>query len=282
MKRASWMGVTLVGFGSMVAVASCSSGDIPPEESIGQHDGSDVTAAGQAKGPVGIYKVLPLDGVPSDVESAMKEQAGPGKRIIFVNKNGGTYTPGQDNSSNNVSSIPGFVAKVPAYEKGAASWSQFMTCIKDQFAPFNVEVTDVDPGGVPHIEGVMGGSPQHVGMGSGVGGVAPMNGDCSTVERAVVYIFTQVFGSAQVECEVAAQEIGHAIGMDHEYLCEDPMTYLNGCGKKKFQEETVWCGEYSPRQCMCGGKQNSVQFMMSRLGPSEGGSRSSSSYSSSS
>jgi hypothetical protein len=282
MKRATWICVTLTGVGSLMAMAACSSGDIPEQESIDEVSGGDVSATGQAKGPVGIYKVIELDAQPSDVETAMQQQAAPGKRIIFVNKNGGTYKPGADNSSGNVSSIPSFTAKVPAYEKGAAAWSQFMTCIQDQFAPFNVEVTDVDPGNVPHIEGVMGGSPQHIGMGQGVGGVAPMNGNCSTVERAVVYIFTQVFGSPQVECEVAAQEIGHAIGMDHEYLCEDPMTYLNGCGKKKFRDQTVWCGEYSPRQCMCGGQQNSVQFMLDRLGPNGGGSSSSAASSSAS
>src|SRR5262249_6511037 len=123
------------------------------------------------------------------------------------------------------------------------------------------------------------GTPQMIGEGSGVGGVSPMNNDCSMVENGIVWIFEQVLGSsAQTVCEVAAQEIGHAIGMDHEYLCQDPMTYLYGCGHKTFQDQTVSCGEYSARNCMCtnpltgtAANQNSVQFMLYRLGPATGG-----------
>lgn len=142
---------------------------------------------------------------------------------------------------------------------------------EDQFERFNVVVTDVDPGAAQHVECVMGGSPQDIGMGAGVGGVAPMFGDCSVVERAVVYVFTRVFSSVQAECEVAAQEIAHALGLDHEYLCSDPMTYLSSCGPKTFQDVNAQCGEYSARECMCGGTtQNSVQELLTTLGAASG------------
>ncbi len=216
--------------------------------------------------PRGLYRVIARDDAPSGDEQSFGALTAAPRRTIFLNRRGGTYTPGNDDSSRNVSSIPSTTSTVPAYEKGDASWAQVVACVKDQYARFNVEVTDVDPGGVPHVEAVIGGVPRNIGMQDGVGGVAPMFQDCSMVETAVVYIFSRVFSSAQVECEVAAQEISHAIGLDHEYLCEDPMTYLNGCGKKTFQNKEVSCGEYSPRTCMCGGRQNSVQFMLTRLG----------------
>jgi hypothetical protein len=162
--------------------------------------------------PRGTYKIVERPPQASSAErEAMTMCAAPARRTLFLNRRGGTYSGGYDDAAKNRSSIVSGSAKVPAYEKGDASWTQFMACVRGQFGRFNVEVTDVDPGETTHIECVVGGRPGHVGMGSGVGGVAPMNGDCSVVERAVVYVFSQQFSSAQVECEVAAQEIGHAL-----------------------------------------------------------------------
>lgn len=221
--------------------------------------------------PRGSYRVIEHQkDSPADAENKIVTTSG-GKKIIFVNKNGGTYSPGNDDSSSNRSSIIGGTVKLPPYSEGAAAWSKFLTCIQDEFHPFDVEVTDQDPGPAPHIEAVIGGTPGMIGMSQGVGGVSPMTDDCALIDRAVVYVFSDVFHNPQVECEVAAQEIGHAIGMDHEYLCSDPMTYLSGCGHKTFQDQTVSCGEGSPRQCMCSAKQNSFQFLTKRLGAANGG-----------
>ena len=219
--------------------------------------------------PHGIFRLRAPTSRPSGDEESLA-RASRTRRTLFFNRRGGTYTAGDDDSSSNVSSVPSRTSSVGAYEKGDAAWQQFMTCIRDQFARFDVEVTDVDPAAAAHVECVVGGRPSDVQMGAGVGGVAPMNEDCSMVERAVVYVFSRVFSDPQTECEVAAQEVGHAIGMDHEYLCQDPMTYLSGCGDKTFQDRLVSCGEYSARRCQCGEKQNSVQFMLERLGPSSG------------
>src|SRR5205823_5449515 len=98
----------------------------------------------------------------------------PPHRVIFLNKNGGTFTPGYDDSSRNVSSIVDESSTVPRYEKSAANWSTLVSCVKKQYDAYDVEVTDVDPGKVPHIEAVVGGAPKDAGMGSSVGGVAPM------------------------------------------------------------------------------------------------------------
>ncbi|HJZ87339.1 MAG TPA: hypothetical protein VKN99_19330, partial [Polyangia bacterium] len=222
--------------------------------------------------PRGLIKVLPQDG-PRVVYDLTRRH-----RIIFVNGQGGMYRAGNDEDSRiNLSSITNSNVTMPAYSKGASAWQQFLSCIRDEYARFDAEVTDVDPGNADHIEAVISGTPDMIGMPQGVGGVAPMNPDCSTVENGIVWIFEQVFGSATTDCEVAAQEISHAIGLDHEYLCQDPMTYLDGCGRKTFQDQDVRCGEYSPRDCMCADPrngsprmQNSVQFMLGRLGPASG------------
>jgi hypothetical protein len=193
-------------------------------------------------------------------------------KIIYLNHTGITLTPGDDDSRTNRSSIvPGQVS-VPAWNTSAATWAATVTCMKDMFSRFDVTVTDVNPGSTPHMEAVFGGSPQNIGMGSGVGGVSPFTDDCAVIENSIVFTFTNVFpNDAQVVCEVMAQEVAHSYGLDHEMLASDPMTYLNYNGDRTFKDQTVACGEYQNRPCGIGGStcranQNSVQLLSQRLG----------------
>jgi hypothetical protein len=147
-----------------------------------------------------------------------------------------------------------------------------MTCFRDMFSRWDVTITDVDPGNVPHMEAVFTPSPSSIGMSSGVGGVSPFTQNCSIIENSVVFTFTNAFGNnAQALCEVMAQEVAHSYGLDHELLASDPMTYLSYNGKRTFKDQTVSCGESQPRPCGIGGQscrpnQNSVQLLNDRLG----------------
>ena len=218
----------------------------------------------------GVYFVAPVGEEGSSTETLLQATAAPTRRILFMNRDGGTYRVGRNNSSTNVSSVPTQTSTLPKYEGSEQDWAEIMTCMKEQYARFNVDVTDVDPGNVAHVESVMSGRPEMIGMGPGTGGVAPVAGDCSIIERAIVYTFTQVYSRPRDECETAAQESAHAFGLDHEFECTDPMTYLSGCGTKVFQPKDALCGEYSPRQCMCGGAtQNSVVLLTGKLGAAQ-------------
>jgi len=222
--------------------------------------------------PRGGYVVIPPEyAVAADEDTTVGVSAHAGW-IIYMNKNGGTFTPGNNDSRTNRSSIPNQTSTIAPWNISDAAWQQIMTCVKAQFAPFDVQITDVDPGQVPHIESVVAGSPQDVGMQQGVGGVSPFTSDCSTIPNSIVYTFAEVFGNDyQTVCEVVAQEVSHSFGLDHEYLCSDPMTYLTGCGAKSFQNQDVPCGEYSARTCACGqSTQNSVAMLSARIGVNGG------------
>jgi hypothetical protein len=191
---------------------------------------------------------------------------------IYLNRHGGNYQCGDDDSSRNLSSVVcgSNAGRVTGFRGSDAQWAFVRDCVADQFAQFNVYVTDQEPTSGDYVEAVVGGSPDQAGMPFGVGGVAPFS--CGVIPNAVVYAFADVYGNDfQGICETAAQEIAHAFGLDHEFLCEDPMTYLSGCGDKSFQDTYAQCGEFEPRECSCGGSsQNSVQMMLERLGASDG------------
>jgi hypothetical protein len=194
-------------------------------------------------------------------------------RTIFLNRRGGVLKPGANDSRKNVSSIVSKQTQLDGWNATESEWSATVACMTAMWGRFDVEVTDVDPGeSVPHIEAMFGDSPSTVGMPANVGGVAPMAIDCSTVENAIVFAFTDNLPrKPQVVCEVMSQEVGHAFGLDHELEAADPMTYLAFSNKRTFQDKEVSCGESSARPCgvsghSCRAKQNSVEILLQRLG----------------
>lgn len=207
-----------------------------------------------------------------DDDTATAPAAG-AHRIFFLNRHGATLTPGSDDSRTDRSSLVSSAVSIPPWEVSDALWAKTVSCMRAMYAPFDVEITDVDPGATPHVEAVFGGSPALLGLGPRIAGVAPFSTRCRTIENAVVLTFTEVLpANAQVACEVMAQEIGHSFGLDHELLAEDPMTYLPFDGARTFQDELVSCGEWEPRPCgapgyaACSEKQSSFALLVDRLG----------------
>lgn len=232
------------------------------------------TVAGAEPKPRPAMRIVPKPESLSTAESLLAVKTTTAThRTIYMNLGGGTYTHASDNSAENRASVtpknrPSVT--IPAYEKNDKSRLELVACTKAAFARWNVTVTTEDPGAAPHVEVVVGGVPALLDLEKNVGGIAPMYGDCDMVERAVVFVFSKIYKDARDECETVAHEAGHAMGLDHELLCEDPMTYLEGCGQKVFQDKQAPCGEGKPRSCMCGATQNSVSFLDARLGKAEG------------
>ncbi len=198
-------------------------------------------------------------------------EGGSAPHIIYLNRCAGglLVTSGwPDDSISNQSSILGGAVNFPEFPFGDSQWNQMVEITRELYAPFNVVVTDQDPGNTPHDEVVVCGSGSLAGFG-GAGGVAPFS--CGVIDNAISYVFPESMGNdPQRLAEVVGQESAHAWGLEHELECSDPMTYLSPCGPKTFQDQEVQCGEYSPRACDCGGStQNSYQMIMDIFGPSE-------------
>lgn len=193
-------------------------------------------------------------------------------KVIYLNKNGVTLTPGNNDSRTNKSTIATATTSIAPWAVSATTWTSTVSCMKELFAAYDVTVTDVDPGQTPHIEAVFGGSPGQLGLPQGVAGVSPFTTDCSIIENSIVFTFTDVIPQdARLACEIMAQEVAHSYGLDHELLAADPMTYLNYNGNRSFQNMTASCGEDTARPCgingqTCRTNQNSVTLLRERLG----------------
>ncbi|MGE3546282.1 MAG: Ig-like domain-containing protein, partial [Kofleriaceae bacterium] len=208
----------------------------------------------------------------NDLETGGIDAAIAQSRIIYLNKNGVTLLPGNNDSRTNRSTIVDQQVAIPAWNASATLWADTVACMRELFAPFDVTITDSNPGNVPHIEAVFGGSPQLVGLPSGVAGVSPFTTDCRIIENSIVFTFTSVIQqNARLACEIMAQEVAHSYGLDHELLASDPMTYLSYNGNRSFKNQTASCGENQARACgingsVCRQNQNSFALLTERLG----------------
>jgi len=193
-------------------------------------------------------------------------------RVIYLNRDGAVLWPGDNDARTSKSSIVESATEITPWDIDDDTWDETVACVKDLYARFDVTVTDVDPGDVPHIEAVFGGHPGDVGLPDNVAGVSPFRTDCGVIENSVVFTFTDVLpDDSRLMCEVMAQEIAHSYGLDHEMLASDPMTYLDYAGDRTFKDVMASCGEFGNRMCgiegsVCRERQNSVQLLESRLG----------------
>ena len=186
----------LVGALALLPAAAASAEDQAPTPATVGWYGSEAVSAGR---PGTVRQGLPAIGQPEIYAGVTT--------IIYMNKAGATLTPGNNDSRTNRSTVVGQTSQIPAFEGTAAEWNNIMSCVRTIFAPYDVQITDVDPGNVPHVESLMGGRAQQAGMQQGVLGVSPFTVDCSVIPNPIVYTFTQSTRDAYGSSPALAEEI---------------------------------------------------------------------------
>ncbi|MBA3451723.1 MAG: hypothetical protein H0T42_01350 [Deltaproteobacteria bacterium] len=169
-----------------------------------------------------------------------------------------------------MSSIARRAVSIPAATLSDAAWTEVVSCVRDAYARFNVEIVDTRPTRSGYVMALFGGTGSELGLGPDSKGIAPIDtSSCETVDDAVVFVFTRNLGDdAARACEVAAHEIAHVFSVDHQHLAADLSSYLPFSGRRTFQDVESACGETSERPCACGrATQNSVRVLLDRLGP---------------
>ena len=160
-------------------------------------------------------------------------------------------------------------APIPKFGGGDRAWNAMVACVKQQFAPFQIEIVERRPAGRDHITALVGGKASMVGLNDRTtAGIGPHDG--SVLRGARVHVFSQVIGEREHEnlCATTAHEVGHALGLDHTYKCGDVMSYFNDeCGPQTFLDEDMPCGESEERACASGeDTQNSYRRLASLVG----------------
>jgi hypothetical protein len=194
-------------------------------------------------------------------------------RTIYLDRAAQTITPGMDDAAHRVSGVvrvhhPDGPVTVPGWRGSVSSWQKLVSCVKKQFAAFDITISDQPPVGGDFTRVVFGARPADIGVkDKRITGLSPFDG--GVIPDAIVFAFAAQLGNQpRPLCETIAHEIAHTYGVDHEYLCKDVMTYLGGCGTKTFVNQLAPCGEKAPAPCASGEKaQNSYLMLMNALGP---------------
>ncbi|MBC7975882.1 MAG: hypothetical protein H7138_12970, partial [Myxococcales bacterium] len=182
-------------------------------------------------------------------------------RIIYLNRcpvSGCTVVQGSTNSTADPMRSSLGHGVLGAFTQGDETWNAVVGCMKEVYAPFDVQITEVDPGTAPHFEIVFGGRPQELGLDDGLGGVSPFS--CMPyVPNAVVFVFDVWGNNVEELCATAAQELAHSFAIDHAVEPSDPMTYFAYEGRRHYMNAQVQCGSdcdalhRSPLGAMCTG-----------------------------
>jgi MYXO-CTERM domain-containing protein len=191
--------------------------------------------------------------------------------------NNRTWLGGDFDAGTPGSGAPGTVYNLPEFPYSDASFDAIVECVREIYAPYNVTVTDVDPGSAGHHEAVIAGGPGDLGLNEQVGGVGPLyasaGGSCEPHDLTVSFTFVNIWpDNPQFLCSVIAQESAHGFGLEHSFNCADPLTYLVACGLQYFRNQNMPCGEFSERPCTCSAgatRQNTHQQMIDVFGPSD-------------
>jgi len=165
--------------------------------------------------------------------------------IIFLNRcaSGCLVRQGTTDSRTNYSSISRVgQGNLSPFSHGDTVWNNVVSCVRDVFTPFGVQIVTTDPAPANHFEIMIAGTPQQLGFTSATGGVSPFDCNAPYIPNSLVFDF-DVWGSdVEKICSVAAQEIAHSFRLDHVTDMTDPLTYFDYSARKRFKDAQVQCG----------------------------------------
>ena len=211
-------------------------------------------------------RVLECDPLPPGV-SALTTSS----RTLYVNDclpNGCTVRSGSDSSLTNTSSIADTTVTMAAYMHGQAHWDEVIACVRETFAPFDIQVTTDDPGTAPHYEVMVAGLATQLNPNiTSAGGIAPFISCNAQRNNLLAFVFANQTSSVNYLCTAIAHEAGHVYGLSHSLNALDPMTYMDLNGKKAWQNDEQTCGTSTPENCRCfASTQNSFRYLQNTFG----------------
>ena len=190
---------------------------------------------------------------------AYQKQILPPKPLLYLNRCIGgktVYNKGFSDSRQDTSTIPtSDEVHLSEYPHGDESWNQVVSHVKDMLDPFDIEVTETDPGTeISHHEMFVCGNSDDVvqrnilGVATGLPFALIMNG--------ISFVFPDGATNTLLLAKVISHELGHNLTLDHLYDCKAIMGYGfpdedtgQFCGDLAFHDEAIECGIKEPRIC---------------------------------
>lgn len=198
--------------------------------------------------------------------------------ILYVNDclpNGCVVQNGSDSSLTDTTSISqnGQTITMQPYMHGEAHWNDVITCVKEAFAPFDIQVVTEDPGpGTPHYEVMAAGTSAQLNPNiMGAGGIAPFISCNAQRNNLLAFVFANQTSSKDYLCNAIAHEAGHVYGLSHSLDARDPMTYMELGERKAWTNSEQTCGTETPQNCRCfPDTQNSFRYLNNTFGLAPG------------
>lgn len=200
------------------------------------------------------------------VAAACAEEA-PRERVLYLNRHGGTFLPGDNDSVAHQHGISTGVVEVPAYPFDDATWATTRDCVAALFSRYRVTVVDAPPATGDHLEVLVTTVPAVFTLPPTASTVIPLDPACAVRERGLAVVFAGKFAADDTKsvCELIARTTGAMAGLDLSTHCPDIMSVAGGCGAKTFRDVEAPCAHADG--CRCGEPtQSSERVLADHLG----------------
>lgn len=170
--------------------------------------------------------------------------------LIFLNRGGGSYTPGSADPGNNITPMISDPVMLDPYTATEQVWNDAVACVQADFAPYRIAITDIDPAtAAPHMEvSVVDGNSTVLGIPAGPTSLSPFA--CSPTLN-VAFVFGGAFPQTSARlCREMEFTIAKMFGLDNVVGCGDIASY-GECMEATVQDVDKQCGEFSARDCSC-------------------------------
>lgn len=174
------------------------------------------------------------------------------RSVLFLNRTGGLYEPGAvDDATMNRSTIVDLPRTLAPYPHDELEWQATVRCIRDALLPFPIEITEADPGLVPHVELVFTTSYWD---GAATTHVIP---DGCRPDHRIGFVFGSAIATDARACQVAMIAFAQMTAqLAYGANCRDFVDRSMDCvPQRTFTDETVACVDANaqPIACRCGG-----------------------------
>ncbi len=180
-------------------------------------------------------------GSPDTAPDAGRRCEAPGGLPVYLERTGGHFEPGLESPADNRSSLLVSAVDAPPYAIDDATWARVVACVADGLAPFDLRVTETDPGAVDQLEIVVLGAllPPLVEAPILIGW-AP----CSTFHPMIAFVGPYALTTppdADAICRLVLKAVGTAGGLEATTDCADVMAEGPCAGVGAFSAAQVPC-----------------------------------------